>query len=76
MFSEWRQKRELRRIQSQCPHEWHVVSEYKIANEYYSFDNYCDLYCPSCNKTMNKLSRLKANKIIEMQRVRKEYDER
>lgn len=83
MFEKWKQKRELKRqarelelIQSQCPHEWHIVSEYSMDVGEWEYDlrDFCDLYCPSCHKTMNTVSKLQGNKILEIQRVRKEYE--
>ncbi len=82
MFSNLLQKIETKRmqietknIQSQCPHEWHVVSEYRYMDFYYNYRDVCDLYCPICKKERNRVEDRIANKILEKQRIQKEYEE-
>lgn len=71
MFLKWRRKRETRRIQDSCPHEWHIVSEYRAYNyDYDMFESVCDLYCSVCDKEDNKAEEREAEKIIRKQEIK------
>ena len=67
--------RERRRIQEDCAHDWRVVSEYKIWNNYFSRDfDMCDLYCPICEAEMEKIQEVDAEKYVKIAKLRKEYE--
>lgn len=77
MFRKWNKKRLLKKLQNDCFHEYHIVSTYKI-----DIGNYCsnyvmrhDLYCPICDKTVDRVTDTDAKRELEKQKVRNEYKE-
>lgn len=56
MFTKWRRKRERKRVQNDCPHDWHVVRGSYIKDvSLFSTDieKVRDVYCPICEKSVN-----------------------
>lgn len=71
MFAKWRKNREVKQLQAICPHEYHVISEYRDCDQY-DFWDMCTLYCPLCDYERN-VSPETANKILNKQKVREEF---
>lgn len=80
MFKKWTKRRELKKVQEECFHEYHIVSTYEIdiREWYYSPDRlvtHHDMYCPICDKTVYSMSDISAKRALERQKVRNEYKE-
>jgi len=67
MFARWLAKK---RIQAECTHEWWIVNRYYVPSQYKA-----DIYCGVCDKFRRKVSLDKAVSLVEVQKIRKEYEE-
>lgn len=76
MFSKWRRKREEKRIQKECPHEWHVVR-----GNYAGYTGFIetrlktlqDVYCPICEMSVNGVISEVVTRELRKQDIRQEY---
>lgn len=77
MFSEWRRKREVKRLQAACPHEWHITRVFRAFTGFLStdFEDMCDVYCPICDKVVTNVARWRANRVLKQQEIRRKYEE-
>ncbi|QJI52377.1 hypothetical protein [Psychrobacillus phage Perkons] len=73
MFTKWRANKSRQKLQLICPHEYHIVSEYRDCDMYDCWDM-CDIYCPLCELEKSVTPKV-ANKVLAKQEVRKQYDE-
>ena len=79
MFERWRVKRELKRLQAQCPHDWHVLRTFKVAVSHkyaseYDWRDYHDMYCPICEKTEYKVTDAARVRYEQKRRIRRLYE--
>lgn len=77
MFKRWTKKRILKKMQEECFHSYHIISEYKMDTENYSYsrniEDFFDMYCPKCDKTVFKVNKRRARRELEKQHVRDSY---
>lgn len=79
MFEKWRRKREKKRVQNECPNDWHVVrGEYLRDTGFLSLgsDRVRDVYCPICEKSVNGVPSRRVDRELKKQDIRQRYFER
>lgn len=79
MFDKWRNKREVKRIQAQCPHDWHVLRTFKVdvSDRFasrYDWQDHHDIYCPICESTAYRVSDAVKIRFEQKRRVRRLYE--
>lgn len=72
MFSEWKRKRERKKLQSCCLHEYHKVCEHQVLENVVKLACHYDLYCPLCEREV-RVTEKTAERILARQEVRKQY---
>ncbi|MEK4025409.1 hypothetical protein [Sporosarcina sp. FSL W7-1283] len=77
MFSDWKKKRLLEKLQEECFHDYHTIHSYKVEIGYYSSNvvTRYDMYCPICDKTIYGIDEVSKTRHLERQKVRKTYKE-
>lgn len=74
MIAKWLRKRETKRIQAHCPHEWHSIGRYYTTSMFSNSTDRERLYCPVCDAEKD-IVRDKAVAILNRQKIRKQYEE-
>lgn len=72
MLTEWMRKREKKKIQRLCPHEYHNLTVERRENFFkiYSVQN---MYCPNCDSEIT-ISHEESNRILARQKIRNRYE--
>lgn len=78
MLTKWRNKRETKRIQAQCPHDWHAIRSFRgtVGDCVYTmeFVDLHDLYCPICNARRYSVSNAEMQRIEAVRQINRMYE--
>lgn len=79
MLTNWRMKRERKRLQAQCPHDWHVLRTFQVdvSDRYatrFDWRDFHDVYCPICESTRFGVSDEEMIRIEQKRRIRRLYE--
>jgi len=77
MFSRWRRRREIKRLQAICPHEWHITRRHRGLVGFLpsNYTEMYDVYCPICNYSVVNVAKWRADRVLREQEIRRKYFE-